>query len=650
LQALALREKTVYALNKPMIPSAPSSVYIDMEGDPQAKFVYLIGLCIVTGTQAKYYSLWADDEEDEKDIFDQCFQLLGGLVDARMYYYGSYEARVFKRMLPFAPTVALAKVLEENTTNVLKHVYSNLYFPTYSNSLKDIGQFLGHKWSIDGATGLNAIMWRKRWTCTRRSDLKRKLLQYNEDDCRALRGMTEFLNCLSNLDKLPEKSDEQVTVRYVHTLVPSRGHGRQYGIMKPAVEGFGKLVLCGYFDYQRTKVYVRTHPNLKRIDRRIRRSEDVKYYINKRVEHECDRCAHCSSRKVTMCKGRATTKLSIDLKYLKTGIRRTVVKHHARRYKCLRCKRTLFPKSFKDEDHFGYGLASWAMYQYVANRMSFGQIKLTARESFGIKLPVSRCHLFKEQLAAEYRTTVDNLLVKIVSGSLLHADETKVRLKVDGGFVWVFTNMEEVVYTYRPTRETEFLKDVLKEFSGVLVTDFYTGYDSMKCLQQKCLVHLIRDLNNDLLKYPFDIELGGIAQGFSTLMQDIVDTIDKFGLRSRYLKKHKRCVKRWLCGLEGQVLVSDVAEKYRNRIVKYKEKLFVFLDLDGIPWNNNNAEHAVKPFAKYRRLINGQISDRGLRDYLVLLSLQQTCRYKGVRFLDYLLSKEKDIDVFCDLS
>jgi len=568
----------------------------------------------------------------------------------RMYHYGSYETRVFKRMLPFAPTGALTKLLEENTTNVLEHVYSNTYFPTYSNSLKDIGQFLGYKWSTDGATGLSTIMWRKRWTRTRRSDIKRKLLQYNEDDCRVLRGVTEFLKSLSNLDESPEKSDGQVTVQYVDTLVPSGDERPKYGMMKSAVEGYEKLVRCGYFDYQRTKVYVRTHPNLKRIERRIRRGEAVKYHINRRVEHGCDRCVHCNSRKVKLCEGRGTTKLSIDLKYLKTGIRRTVVKHHAHRYKCLRCKRTLFPKSFKDEDHFGRGLASWAMYQYIANRMSFGQIKLTAQESFGIRLPVSRCHLFKEQLSSEYRATVDNLPVKIASGSLLHADETKVRLKVDGGFVWVFTNMEEVVYTYRPTRETEFLKDMLKGFSGVLVTDFYTGYDSIECVQQKCLIHLIRDLNDDLLKHPFDVELAGIAQGFSSLMQDLVGTIDRFGLRSRYLKKHKRQVEPWLRSLEGQVLPSDVAEKYRRRIVKYRDKLFVFLDKDGIPWNNNNAEHAVKPFAKYRRLINGQISERGLQDYLVLLSLQQTCRYKGVPFLDFLLSKEVDIDAFCERS
>jgi hypothetical protein len=48
---------------------------------------------------------------------------------------------------------------------------------------------------------------------------------------------------------------------------------------------------------------------------------------------------------------------------------------------------------------------------------------------------------------------------------------------------------------YRPTREGDFLHDLLKNFKGVLVTDFYAAYDSLECPQQKCLIHLMRDMN-----------------------------------------------------------------------------------------------------------------------------------------------------------
>lgn len=74
--------------------------------------------------------------------------------------------------------------------------------------------------------------------------------------------------------------------------------------------------------------------------------------------------------------------------------------------------------------------------------------------------------------------------------------------------------MEEVFYLYRNGREAGFLHELLFGFNGVLISDFYTGYDSLPCPQQKCLIHLIRDINEDLLKYPFDQELKGHGGAF----------------------------------------------------------------------------------------------------------------------------------------
>jgi len=67
------------------------------------------------------------------------------------------------------------------------------------------------------------------------------------------------------------------------------------------------------------------------------------------------------------------------------------------------------------------------------------------------------------------------------------------------GYIWAFTSMEDVAYVYTPSREGQLVQTLLKDFKGVLVTDFYTAYDSIDCPQQKCLLHLIRDLNGELM-------------------------------------------------------------------------------------------------------------------------------------------------------
>jgi hypothetical protein len=65
-----------------------------------------------------------------------------------------------------------------------------------------------------------------------------------------------------------------------------------------------------------------------------------------------------------------------------------------------------------------------------------------------------------------------------------------------------------------------------------------------------------------------------------------------------------------------------------------------------VPWNNNNAEHAVKSFVLLRRNISGFSTENGIKEYLVLLSICETCKYKKIDFLDFLRSGETDIEVF----
>jgi hypothetical protein len=91
---------------------------------------------------------------------------------------------------------------------------------------------------------------------------------------------------------------------------------------------------------------------------------------------------------------------------------------------------------------------------------------------------------------------------------------------------------------------------------------------------------------------------------------------------------------------------SEGALKFKERFEKNSDKLFTFLSYDGVPWNNNNAEHAVKAFARLRRNIIGLSSPKGIEADLILLSICETCKYSGVDFLDFLRSGKKDINAF----
>jgi len=122
--------------------------------------------------------------------------------------------------------------------------------------------------------------------------------------------------------------------------------------------------------------------------------------------------------------------------------------------------------------------------------------------------------------------------------------------------------------------------------------------------------------------------------------------VDRFGLKARYLRKHKLAVDQFYQALSRQKYQTEVAAGYVRRFERNRDRLFTFLDHDGIPWNNNHAEHAIKAFVRLRNVIGGSSTPKGLREYLVLLSISETCKCKGVSFLDFLLSQEGDVDAF----
>ena len=193
-----------------------------------------------------------------------------------------------------------------------------------------------------------------------------------------------------------------------------------------------------------------------------------------------------------------------------------------------------------------------------------------------------------------------------------------------------------------PSREPAIKKGV----EGVLVSDFYAAYDSMDCEQQKCLVHLIRDMNQSILSAPYDTELRSITEPFGVLLRSIVETVDEHGLKRRAMRHHVVKVDAYFQHLRESSFDSQPATLLQKRLITCQDKLFTFIRHDGIPWNNNNAEWAIKRYADYRSRTRGKLQEKGLSDYLVLLSICETCRYKGISFLKFMLSRKKDIDAF----
>jgi predicted RecB family nuclease len=647
LQALSIRENTVHIQGNPQLPDSRSSVYLDIEGLPDSQFYYLIGALVVSDGQETFHTFWADRESDEPIIFTQFAETVCLLANFRILHYGDYETVALRRIKVKLPECHHPKInmVLERATNVMSVVHPHIYFPTYSNGLKDIGRFLGCERTHKSAAGLQTIVWRKSLEANGDPDLKANLVQYNQDDCRTLKHVCEFIRRLTSPDSAtPEVPQSLPTITHTEEMIKERPRWELFRPKEYALEDLKYVSKCAYFDYQREKVFVRTHRQFRIINKRHRNLKRTNTRPNRIIDIECKRCPRCQKKSIDELKQMG--RLLIDLKFFRTGVKKWITKFHSYRYKCRKCGHVFSSEARSPGGQYRYGhaLMSWCVYSNFFCGVNMSRTRIALGDTFDIFVDDSRMIRSRRFMAAEYEGLYCAILERILQEKILHVDETSVRLRGLNGYVWVLAGMDKVYYFYKPSREGSFLQEMLHSFSGVLISDFYTAYDSLTCEQQKCIVHIVRDIDDDLLKNPLDTELKGIAQEFGTLLRTIIQTVDRYSLKSRHLRKHKPAVFRFLHSVGSRDFSSEMANKYRKRFQKSGAKMFTFLDHDGVPWNNTNAEHAIKRFAKFRAFADGRFTERSLKEYLVLVSVFETCEFNNVNVLKFLLSKEKTLE------
>jgi predicted RecB family nuclease len=270
LKALAIRERKIHVAGRPELGINGTPIYLDVEGVPDRDFYYLIGLRIKHGDLYAQHSFWADDIAAERQIWTSLLLTLAQVENPQLVHYGSYETVFLKRMQERygagSKTANLGARLSAQAVNLLSVIYGQFYFPTYSNGLKEIAQYLGFQWSDKAASGAASLLWRSQWEQTATPALKQKLITYNAEDCEALQRVTEVVARLCMNRNEPIKSDGD---NVVHTDSLRQRSAYHWGEESFSMPEFEKINQSAYWNYQRDKIYVRSNPRLKRLTRRL---------------------------------------------------------------------------------------------------------------------------------------------------------------------------------------------------------------------------------------------------------------------------------------------------------------------------------------------------------------------------------------------
>jgi hypothetical protein len=622
-------------------------IFFDVEGLPDRDFYYLIGVRLESTNGVEKYSLWADSVQNEERIWKDFLNIISGADYPILMHYGSYETTFLRRMRDRyggSPKDSTVDKAIESSVNLLSVIYARIYFPTYSNGLKEIARFLGFEWRNPLASGLQSIVWRSRWEASRDPVLRKDLIAYNSDDCEALSLVAHTLWQLLAVE-IAADNNSRMYPEIVHAEDLSNNYKFEFRHFKSPLADMERINEAAYWNYQRDRVFVRTgvvRAKPRRPQRTSRSREKIEQFIVLEAPPTCPECG-----KLGQVKNRLMFRFVQDLVFGRDSVKRRMVLYVFQTHLCQSCGHEFGLYDWHLHGRkWGWNVVAYFIYHIVGLHVPQRTMQHSLNRLFGFDLSAQNMNEFKTKAADHYLVTKNKILQRIVHGDLIHSDETRANIKGHTAYVWVLTNHKEVVYILAENREAETIQTLLKDFKGVLVSDFYAAYDSIDCPQQKCLIHLMRDLNEEILNNPFDQDMKSIAVGFAELLRPMVDTIDRHGLKKRFLRKHIIKVDHFFKFLDSTDFKSEAALKCKQRFEKNRDTLFTFLRYDGVPWNNNNAEHAIKAFANLRRVMAGTSSKKGVDEYLTLLSVAETCEYQGLDFLTFLRSGENDVESF----
>jgi len=350
--------------------------------------------------------------------------------------------------------------------------------------------------------------------------------------------------------------------------------------------------------------------------------------IDEYVEHRAEVCPCCSGP-LQRCK-RTRTRIIEDIP---KAIEPVVTEHTVHRDYCPACRKhvePVVPDAMPNATlgHNVMALSSWLHY-------GLGVTISQVREILGSHLQTA---ITAGGLVDGWRRVAEALLPwyeqignQARASAVLHADETGWRVNGRTHWLWCFCNRQCCYYLIDQSRgEPALQKFFIETFKGTLITDFWRAYDRLHTGDlQKCLGHLLRELvkvdeYNDKPQWrSFSKQLKRLIRDGLRLRKRADFTKERYASRINLINKR-------LWTLADAAYEDADARRLAERIGRYRDYLFTFLDTPGVTPDNNFAERMIRPAVIIRKNSLCNRSRQGAATQGILMSVYRTLKLRGL--------------------
>ena len=315
-------------------------------------------------------------------------------------------------------------------------------------------------------------------------------------------------------------------------------------------------------------------------------------------------------------------------------------------HKVLRCKKChALARGGRGRDemphsYIGPRAKAWANHLRYEIGIPQHKIRMIFTELFDMPFVQASVAGFENQLRRRSENLYAQIKGAVINAPSRYVDETGWKEGGQRRQLWCLCTTKTVFFHIDESRGSKVIKILLgTSFTGVTVTDFYSAYNRLKGLQQKCHPHLLRIIKRK------ELLLGGEDKKADAFLEEM----KILSLRVMELFKKRKSIKDYI--LQRADVVSLIRrrmaeplehkplEKWRRQMGKHAHQLTTCLFHPKSDSNNNFVERMLRPSVIMRKITFGNRSPKGIKNHQVIMSMLQTFKLNG----------RMPADIFCQL-
>ncbi len=336
-------------------------------------------------------------------------------------------------------------------------------------------------------------------------------------------------------------------------------------------------------------------------------------------EHSSNYCTCCGNNLADIEGAFAGRRQVIDIPPIVPVVTEHRVYH--KQCSCGMVNKGCYPNHVNAPVSYGTNTQALAAYMHTRQYMPYHRLREFFNTILGLKISTGGLNHLIIKFAKKATPFYEQIRNNVHAHSTMGADETGTNINGKLHWAWVFQNAQSTFLSVHHKRGYDAIEEIMPEGfkNNTLVTDCWKPYFKTQAgNHQLCTAHLLRELEFFIQKYPHS---NWASKMKSLIVKALKTRTNNWDNKDAIVKILKAFAK--LLTIQIDETLKEVVT-FKNRLVRYADYVFTFLNHPDVPPDNNGSERAVRNF-KVKQKVSGFFkSFEGAKHYAIQRSIIDT--------------------------